>query len=249
MNDLGADLSTREGGICVIGDGWRVRVIGLFALASAGAATAHAQIPGLRLGVHPGMTRAVLDLVEEAPYQVLLAPDARSLAIVVPNQGEHPRMFGGRKPGRAGLVQAVAIDPDSADETVVLLRLARAPGAVRTFALAEDDGRPLYRVVVDVTDDSGGARTPGKGSWTPAGPGSGWRQLAASGRALTSVPSSPVAQMTQAPPHAPLPTDYDSAFRAMMANPANLDLTFRFAELALAEIGRASCRERVYVLV
>jgi tetratricopeptide (TPR) repeat protein len=31
-----------------------------------------------------------------------------------------------------------------------------------------------------------------------------------------------------------LPTDYDSAFRAMLADPANLDLTFRFAELALA---------------
>ena len=237
----------------MIGDGWRLRAIGFLAVAAGLSMPASAQIPGLRLGVHPGMTRAVLDLVEEAPYQVLLAPDARSLAIVVPNQGRHPRQFGGRRPDRAGLIQAVAIDPDSADETVVLLRLAKAPESVRAFPIAEDDGRPLYRLVVDMTEDSSRTtRVPGKGAWALAGPGAGWRQLASSSGTATSTVPPAAPQVAQAAPRpaGPLPTDYDSAFRAMMADPANLDLTFRFAELAMAAgdlEGAVSAFERLLI--
>ena len=141
----------------MIGDGGLVRLLGLLTLASVLAAPAQAQIPGLRLGVHPGMTRAVLDLAEEAPYRVFLAPDARALAVVVPNQREHPRLFSGRAPRRTGIVHAVAIEPDTADETVVMLKLAKAPAAVRAFPMADEAGKPLYRVVVDVADDVGRA--------------------------------------------------------------------------------------------
>src|SRR3546814_7065864 len=46
---------------------------------------------------------------------------------------------------------------------------------------------------------------------------------------------------------------FDQAFKSMLANPADLDVTFRYAELAIQigdfeaaiKIGRASCRERV----
>lgn len=236
----------------MIGDGWRVHVAGLVAVAASLAIPAHAQIPGLRLGVHPGMTRAVLDLAGEAPYQVLLAPDARSLAIVVPNHGDHPRQFGGRKPGRAGLVQAVAIDPDSDDETVVLLRLAKAPQAVRAFPIAEDDGRPLYRLVVDMAEDPRRATgVPARAAWAPAGPTAGWQQIAASGPIVAAAAVPVAAQVAQAPPRpATLPTDYDSAFRAMLANPADLDLTFRFAELAIVAEdleGAVSAFERLLI--
>ena len=238
----------------MIGDGGLVRVVGLLAIASILAAPAQAQIPGLRLGVHPGMTRAVLDLVEEAPYRVFLAPDARSLAVVVPNQGDHPRLFGGKAPGRAGLVRAVAIEPDSADETVVMLRLAKAPAAVRAFPIADDAGKPLYRVVVDVADDVGRATgTPGKGAWATADASGGWRQLAiGSAAAMPDAVAAAPRQLAQAAPRAagPLPTDYDSAFQAMMANPADLDLTFRFAELAMAAgdlEGAVSAFERLLI--
>lgn len=233
----------------MIGDGGRARLAGLLALAVFLAVPAQAQIPGLRLGVHPGMTRAVLDLAEEAPYRVLLAPDARSLAVVVPNQGDHPRLFGGRPPRQTGLVRAVAIEPDAADETVVMLRLARAPAAVRAFPLADDTGKPLYRVVVDVADDVARATgTPGSGAWTAAGASGGWRQLA-SGTAV-AAPAPP--QLAQAAPRpaGSLPTDYDSAFQAMMADPANLDLTFRFAELAIGAgdlEGAVSAFERLLI--
>lgn len=234
----------------MIGDGGRVRVAGLLTLAACLAFPAHAQIPGLRLGVHPGMTRAVLDLVEAAPYEVLLAPDARSLAIVVPNQGEQPRRFAGRAPVRAGLVQAVAIDPDSDAETVVLLRLARAPQAIRAFPIAEDDGRPLYRVVVDMAEDRRRATAPGNDAWVAAAPSAGWKRIAGGSPATANpVPVSP--QVAQAPPRSgPLPTDYDGAFRAMMANPTDLDLTFRFAELAIAAgdlEGAVSAFERLLI--
>lgn len=51
-------------------------------------------------------------------------------------------------------------------------------------------------------------------------------------------------------PASALPTDYDGAFRAMMADPANLDLTFRFAELAIAAgdlEGAVSAFERLLI--
>lgn len=235
----------------MIGDGWYVRVAAVLALAASLAAPAHAQIPGLRLGVHPGMTRAVLDLVEEAPYQVLLAPDARALAIVVPNQGDRPRHFGGRTPGRAGLVQAISIDPESDAETVVMLRLARAPQAVRAFPLAEDDGRPLYRVVVDMAEDTRRA-VAGNAAWTAPAPSKGWQQIAAGGVSASPPPAPASAQIAQATPRraGPLPTDYDSAFREMMAHPTDLDLTFRFAELAIAAgdlEGTVSAFERLLI--
>ena len=238
----------------MIGDGGLVRLVGLLAFACVLAAPAQAQIPGLRLGVHPGMTRAVLDLAEESPYRVFLAPDARSLAVVVPNQGDHPRRFGGRAPRRTGIVHAVAIEPDAADETVVMLRLAQAPAAVRAFPLADGAGKPLYRVVVDVADDVGrAAGTPGKGAWATADASGGWRQLA-SGRPTTKtdVPAAAPTQLAQAAPRpaGPLPTDYDSAFQAMMANPADLDLAFRFAELAMAAgdlEGAVSAFERLLI--
>lgn len=233
----------------MIADGWCVRAAGVLALAVSVAAPAHAQIPGLRLGVHPGMTRAVLDLVEEAPYQVLLAPDARSLAIVVPNQGEQPRRFAGRTPTRAGLVQAVSVDPDTDAETVVMLRLAKAPQAVRAFPLAEDDGRPLYRVVVDMAEDTRRATTD-KTAWTATAPSGGWQQIAAGGNRAAPAPAP--TQVAQASPRrtGPLPTDYDSAFREMMAHPTDLDLTFRFAELAIAAgdlEGAVSAFERLLI--
>ncbi len=233
----------------MIADGWCVRAAGVLALAVSVAAPAHAQIPGLRLGVHPGMTRAVLDLVEEAPYQVLLAPDARSLAIVVPNQGEQPRRFAGRTPTRAGLVQAVSVDPDTDAETVVMLRLAKAPQAVRAFPLAEEDGRPLYRVVVDMAEDTRRATTD-KTAWTATAPSGGWQQIAAGGNRASPAPAP--TQVAQASPRrtGPLPTDYDSAFREMMAHPTDLDLTFRFAELAIATgdlEGAVSAFERLLI--
>ena len=201
------------------------------------------------------MTRAVLDLAEEAPYRVFLAPDARSLAVVVPNQGEYPRLFGGRAPRRTGIVHAVAIEPDTADETVVMLKLAKAPAAVRAFPMADEAGKPLYRVVVDVADDVGrAAGTPGNGAWATAGASGGWRQLA--GASVTmfadarAAVAAPVQVAQTAPRPGPLPTDYDSAFRAMMANPADLDLTFRFAELAMAAgdlEGAVSAFERLLI--
>ena len=64
----------------------------------------------------------------------------------------------------------------------------------------------------------------------------------------TAVP--PARQVAQAAPRPALPTDYDSAFRAMMADPANLDLTFRFAELAIAADdleGAISAFERILI--
>lgn len=235
----------------MIGDGWRVRLAGLLALAASFAVPAHAQIPGLRLGVHPGMTRAVLDLVEEAPYQVLLAPDARSLAIVVPNQSDQPRRFADRTPARAGLVQAISIDPDTDTETVVMLRLAKAPQAVRAFPLAEADGRPLYRVVVDMADDTKRAGPQGKAAWTATNPGASWQQIASAGM-QTAAPVSAPPQVAQAAPRrvGSLPTDYDSAFREMMAQPTDLDLTFRFAELAIVAgdlEGAVSAFERLLI--
>ncbi len=238
----------------MIGDGGLVRLVGLLVLAYVLAAPAHAQIPGLRLGVHPGMTRAVLDLAEEGPYRVFLAPHARSLAVVVPNRGDHPRLFGGRPPARTGLVRAVAIEPDAADETVVMLKLAKAPAAVRAFPLADDAGKPLYRVVVDLADDVGRATgTPGKGAWATADVSGGWRQLASGNpTTMTDVPAAAPTQMAQAAPRptGPLSTDYDSAFQAMMADPADLDLTFRFAELAMAAgdlEGAVSAFERLLI--
>ncbi len=239
----------------MIGDGGLVRLLGLLTLASVLAAPAQAQIPGLRLGVHPGMTRAVLDLAEEAPYRVFLAPDARALAVVVPNQREHPRLFSGRAPRRTGIVHAVAIEPDTADETVVMLKLAKAPAAVRAFPMADEAGKPLYRVVVDVADDVGrAAGTPGGGAWATAQASGGWRQLAgASATTLVDAGAAVAApvQVAQASPRpGPLPTDYDSAFQAMMANPADLDLTFRFAELAMAAgdlEGAVSAFERLLI--
>ena len=239
----------------MIGDGGLVRLLGLLTLASVLAAPAQAQIPGLRLGVHPGMTRAVLDLAEEAPYRVFLAPDARALAVVVPNQREHPRLFSGRAPRRTGIVHAVAIEPDTADETVVMLKLSKAPAAVRAFPMADEAGKPLYRVVVDVADDVGrAAGTPGGGAWATAQASGGWRQLAgASATTLVDAGAAVAApvQVAQASPRpGPLPTDYDSAFQAMMANPADLDLTFRFAELAMAAgdlEGAVSAFERLLI--
>ena len=47
-----------------------------------------------------------------------------------------------------------------------------------------------------------------------------------------------------------LPTDYDSAFREMMAQPTDLDLTFRFAELAIVAgdlEGAVSAFERLLI--
>ncbi|MBM3549690.1 MAG: hypothetical protein FJX54_22350 [Alphaproteobacteria bacterium] len=61
---------------------------------------------------------------------------------------------------------------------------------------------------------------------------------------------SPAPQVAQAAPAQALPTDYDSAFRAMLADPANLDLTFRFAELAIAADdlkGAVSAFERLLI--
>jgi len=60
----------------------------------------------------------------------------------------------------------------------------------------------------------------------------------------------PVAQVVPAAPRPALPTDYNSAFRSMMADPANLDLTFRFAELAMAAgdlEGAVSAFERLLI--
>lgn len=224
----------------MIGNGRLVRLFGLFALVSLLAGPALGQIPGLRLGAHPGMTRAVLDLQEQAPYQVLLAPDARSLAVVVPLQGDHPRIFAGRPPSRTGLIQAVSVDSESESETVVVFKLAKTPEAVRAFPLMDDGGRPLYRVVVDIAEDTKRTQSvSGNGAWVSTHVGSGWQEIAAgtvpasASLAAAQLPAERQVAQALSRPSGPLPTDYDSTFKAMLADPANLDLTFRFAELAI----------------
>jgi tetratricopeptide (TPR) repeat protein len=72
--------------------------------------------------------------------------------------------------------------------------------------------------------------------------------LPVSAQPRTLLPTEP-RQIAQTAP-APLPTDYDAAFRAMIADPANLDLTFRFAELAIAAgdlEGAVSAFERLLI--
>lgn len=136
-----------------------------FALPMAGGdALAASEAFGFRLGDHGDSTRLVLDLSDEAGYQLKQAGDTR---LIVDFQGVAWKIKGGLPKKGLGLVKSATISPDGN----LVIDLVKPGKAAKVFYLTPGGGNS-WRFVMDIAPGKGGvAPTPTKATASkPAAP-------------------------------------------------------------------------------
>lgn len=132
----------------------------LAALGGAGRAFAAAEAFGFRLGDHGESTRLVVDLSEEAAYQLRQVGETR---IVVDFQGVVWRLKGGLPKGGLGLIKSTAIDTQGN----LVIDLVRPGKAAKVFYLTPG-GANAWRFVIDLSPAKPGAAEKTASAKSPA---------------------------------------------------------------------------------
>ncbi len=127
---------------------WRsVGAIALL-LAVSSATWAKPVVTGIRIGVHPGATRVVIDLTEDARHTVFTLPDPYRVVIDLPEV--EWRLEASPPPGARGLVQRYRYGLYRPGTSRVVLDLGGAALVSKVFML-----KPManfgYRLVLDLT--------------------------------------------------------------------------------------------------